>query len=233
MWCRFVWYLISVLRDLLTSSLRQKKTFIFPEEQQAQILPWLLQLVTCLRDRISHHSVISFVLPFAPPGLSESPEHRDSVRCAGFSLHLLQLKAQTALKPQPSLNVTNESQGTSPKTMLCYCLPALHTNLVCPANLTPLWALVWIKVFGTRKHTGFYSHLADRTKWRDWLYSKEVIHCKIALDFLSFLKYFCRKENCVRKVTETKVIPESKHQATDGLRRYELEAPFILQLCTM
>ena len=182
---------------------------------------------------ISQHPVVSFVLPFAPPGLPESPEHRDSVRCTGFTLHLMQVKAQTALKPQPSLNVTNESPGTSPKTMLCYCLPALHTNLVCTANLTPLWALVWIKVFGTRTHTGFYSHLADPTKWRDWLYSEEVIRCNFSLDFLSFLKYFCRKENCVRKVTETKDIPESKHQATDCLWKYELKAPFILQLCAM
>jgi len=186
-----------------------------------------------LRDRISQHLVISFVLPFAPPSLPKSPEHRDSVRCTGFTLHLRQVKAQTALKPQPSLNVTNESRGIRPKTMLCYCLPTVHANLVCTANLTPLWALVWIKVFGTGTHTGFYSHLAAPTKWRDWLYSEEVIHCNFSLDFLSLLKYFCRKENCVRKVTETNIYlsPSIKLPIAYGSTNWRLPLFFNYALC--
>jgi hypothetical protein len=45
-------------------------------------------------------------------------------------------------------------------------------------------------------------------------FTAKEIHCNFALDFFSFLKYCCRKENCVRKVTATKDIPEFKHQAT-------------------
>lgn len=111
-------------------------------------------------------------------GTWHGSEHRfrDSVRRADFTFCLMQAKAPTVRKPQPPLNVMNESLGTSQKTMLCYCLAVPHTNLVCTTNLTPLWAQVWIKVFGTGIRTGFIVILrAPQNEGTQFLRGK--IHC--------------------------------------------------------
>jgi hypothetical protein len=107
-------------------------------------------------------------------------EHRAPRQCA--MCWLMQVKAPTARKPQPALNVTNESLGTSQKTMLCYCLAVLHTNLVCTTNLTPLWAQVWIKVFASGTRTGFIVILrAPQNEGTQFIL--ETIHCNFASVF--------------------------------------------------
>jgi hypothetical protein len=142
-----------------------------------------------------------YLFVFAVSDMSPSPGPRNSVRCAGFTLHLMQVKAPTARKPQPPLNVTNESLGTSQKTLLCYCLAVLHTNLVCTTNLTPLWAQVWIKVFGTGTRTGFIVTL--RTPQNEGTqFIRKATHCNFSSVFLP-LESFPHKDDCTRKVNET------------------------------